>query len=85
MTREADKNARFGCQAHYADITRLLAWIGQASRGYTKGEVTWAHAGSLGHVRQQLIDTFAFIAGEEPEAIEERLAALAADSQSRKT
>jgi hypothetical protein len=46
--------------------------------------VTWAHAGSLSHVRQQLIETFAFIAGEEPEAIEERLAALAADSQSKK-
>jgi len=85
MTREADKNARFGCQAHYADISRLLAWIGQACRCYTKGEVTWAHAGSLSHVREQLIETFAFISGEEPEAIEERLSALAADSQSRKT
>ncbi len=84
MTREADRNARFDCQAHNADITRLLAWIGQASRCYTKGEVTWAHAGSLSHVRQQLIETFAFIGGDEPEAIEERLAALAAGSQSRK-
>lgn len=85
MTQEADKNARFGCQAHYADITRLLAWIGQASRCYTKGEVTWAHAGSLSHVRQQLIDTFAFIGGDEPEAIEERLAVLAVGNQSQKT
>jgi len=85
MTREADKNARFDCQAHYADISRLLAWIGQACRCYTKGEVTWAHAGSLRKVRQDLKDTMAFIAGDEPEAIEEKLAALAADSQSRKT
>jgi hypothetical protein len=84
MTREADNNAKFGCQAHYRDISKLLAWIGQACRGYTKGEVTWAHAGSLSHVRQQLIETLAFTAGDEPEAIEERLAALAADSQSKK-
>jgi uncharacterized NAD(P)/FAD-binding protein YdhS len=67
-------NARFGCKAHHKDIGRLLATIREACREVTKGDVTWSDAGSLGHVREQLIEVVAFLTGDERSEIEERLA-----------
>ena len=68
------------------DIAALLDWISlEADRHaeYAEKEgLTFAHAGDLGHVRERLIETLAFLAQRDDKSIEEALADAAAGRQS---
>jgi hypothetical protein len=46
-----------------ADIASLADWFECEMQKYDEAEVTWATVGSLEHVRENLIETLAFLSG----------------------
>jgi len=64
-------------QAHRADIARLIDWLqmelDKSDEQARIDPLNWGHAGSMGQVRSNLIDTLEFISGIERARIEETL------------
>jgi len=73
------------------DIAALLDWLELELREHSsyaeKEGLTWAHAGDLGHVRELLVQTLAFLAQQEEKDIEDALEDVAAgrEQAERKT
>lgn len=64
-------------EERHQDISLVMAWL-EIELGKhqlkAKGDPSdWGYTGELGHVRQQLIETLAYIAGKEPDIIEDLL------------
>lgn len=61
-----------------SDIARVLDWLDlELDRHKTDAIATpkdWCHAGDLGHIREKLIETLAFISNSEVKDIEDLLA-----------
>jgi hypothetical protein len=59
------------------DIARVLDWIGleldKHETAATASPDDWSNAGDLGHVRERLVETLAFLSNREPEDIENLL------------
>jgi predicted Ser/Thr protein kinase len=59
------------------DITRVMDWIElELDKHKTNAKADpkdWSYAGDLGHVREKLIATLAFLSNSEPEDIENLL------------
>jgi len=65
------------------DIAALLGWLDlevdqHAAYAETEGGPNYAHAGDLGHVRERLIETLAFLAQRDGKDIKEALVDAAA-------
>ncbi len=64
-------------QANRADIARLIDWLqmelDKSDEQAKADPLNWGHAGAMGQVRSNLIDTLEFISGIERERIEETL------------
>ena len=57
-----------------ADIASLTDWIEcELDKTDDDGEVSWASVGSLNHVRENLIETLAFLSGVEQSQIQRSL------------
>ncbi len=61
----------------YQDIFTLLQWISdeldEHRQEAQRDQKNWGHAGSLGHVREKLMETLAFLSNSETAEIEEAL------------
>ena len=59
------------------DIARVMDWIElELDKHHTAAKASlgdWSNAGDLGHVREKLIETLAFLSNNEPEDIENLL------------
>ena len=59
------------------DIARVMDWIElEFDKHRTAAKASpgdWSNAGDLGHVREKLIETLAFLSNREPETIENLL------------
>ena len=59
------------------DIARVMDWIElelDKHKTNAKGDPkNWCYAGDLGHIREKLIETLAFLANNEPQEIEDLL------------
>lgn len=75
--RKATPKALETYQARRADIARLIDWLqmelDKSDEQARMDPLNWGHAGSMGQVRSNLIDTLEFISGIERERIEETL------------
>ena len=61
-------------KSHKADIASMLDHIGQLAEAFGEEETaTWAHEGSLAHLRTLLIEATRFIGGFEEGVVEEAL------------
>jgi len=64
------------------DVAALLDWISlevdQHAEYAEKEGLNWAHCGDLGHVREKLIETLAFLAQRDEQDIKDALADAAA-------
>jgi hypothetical protein len=56
-----------------ADIANLLGWFECEMQKQT-AKLNWGHVGSLNHVRENLIETLAFMSGFDAKEIENTLA-----------
>jgi hypothetical protein len=56
-----------------ADIASLADWFECEMQKYDEAELTWADVGSLEHVRENLIETLAFLSGIEQTDIQRSL------------
>jgi len=77
--RENKPTARKTYEQHRQDIARVMDWIElELDKHRTNAKANpndWGYAGDLGHVRQKLIETLAFLsdADDEGESIEQLL------------
>ena len=59
------------------DIARVMDWIElELDKHKTNAKANpkdWGYAGDLGHVREKLIETLAFLSNNEPQEIEDLL------------
>jgi len=64
-------------QDYRADVARLIDWLqmelDKSDEQARIDPLNWGHAGSMGQVRSNLIDTLEFISGIERARIEETL------------
>ncbi len=69
--------ARQTYDQHRQDIARVLDWLDlelDKHRVNAKGRPDdWGYPGDLGHVREKLIETLAFLAGDTTQAINDLL------------
>lgn len=54
------------------DIANLLGWF-ECEMQKTPEKLNWGHVGSLNHIRENLIETLAFMSGFEAKEIENTL------------
>jgi hypothetical protein len=73
----AKQSARELYDERREDIARVLDWLDmELDRHRTNAKAMpkdWGYAGDLGHVREKLIETLAFLSNGEPQEIEDLL------------
>ena len=74
---------------HARDIDRLLGYLKRETAQYVaesqQNSTDWGHAGSLGHLREQLITAAAFIANKDTESIDDLIASDAPSANQVRT
>jgi len=78
QTNDQKPTARETYKQRRSDIARVLDWLDlELDRHGTDAKANpknWGYPGDLGHIREKLIETLAFISNSEPKEIEDLLA-----------